>query len=594
MAISVTGLDVHTQVGTGTWTDYVSGPASSSTTATFLSSTSARGRKFTGFKGFAFEINASGESLENSIVLVRFLVNGGLGATLAADGARIRLEDTSANTSDWTVAGSDTYKGGWFEAVIDTANTETLNSGTAATLSTIRYVGIYLNAAASSGGDPNVYVDEVLTMPNTGLTLAGNTTQLFNELATWDDASLYGVITKKSGAIFSKCPLILSPDASDHVSSDEILVFEEPIYEDNTNIDSALTLQGMSSADSDTITLTRLTAVCAKNTSINGTNANKKLDFASATDIVATNSVFNGFNGTVAALGGSGNDYTGCTFQNCAKITDTGAVLRSCTFRNTITTAGSYLWVNAQSDIQSSAFDVASGTHGIQHDTIESVYAGSSTNTGSETTTLESSTSDFVTGTPVAVGEYIYNETDNSYGKITVITDSDTLQHEALQGGTNNFWTNGDAFSISPVQTYTNLTFSGAGTHVNNTATGNDGLFVSKSGTSDPSTATGNVKFIGSVPITITVVDKDNQGIGTAQTAVYLSSDNSELLNTDTNGSGVASGSFTGSTPATVYIRVRKNSPGDTRYRTFSTSGTIESSTGLSATIVLRQDDIVT
>jgi hypothetical protein len=91
MAISVTGLTVHTQNGGGTWQNYGSGGGSGSTTATFLAGTSSQGRKFTGAKGFAYEVNASGTDLSSSIIVVRFLVNGGLGATLAGGGASIRI-----------------------------------------------------------------------------------------------------------------------------------------------------------------------------------------------------------------------------------------------------------------------------------------------------------------------------------------------------------------------------------------------------------------------------------------------------------------------------------------------------------------------
>lgn len=371
MAISVSGLTVHTQEGSGTWKDYVGGPASSSTTATFYSGASSRGRKFTGYKGMGFEVNATGADLSNSILVVRFLVNGGLANNLAADGAQILAEDTSGNISYWTVAGSDNYPGGWFDAVIDTANTETTNSGTAATLSAIRYVGIWLNAAASSGGDPNVYVDEVLSLPNTGLTLAGNTTNLFSELATWDETSRYGVITRRSGVVYAKCPLILSPDATGHTSTDETLVFEEPIYEDGTNIDSALTLQGLSSSDLDPIALTRLNARCHDETSIGGTNADKKLDFASATDITANTCTFDGFNGATMALGGSGNAFTDCSFQRCSQITDSGAVVRGGFVRNTAAAAteAALLWT-VSSDWEDTTFAMgAANSHAIEIET---------------------------------------------------------------------------------------------------------------------------------------------------------------------------------------------------------------------------------
>jgi len=95
-----------------------------------------------------------------------------------------------------------------------------------------------------------------------------------------------------------------------------------------------------------------------------------------------------------------------------------------------------------------------------------------------------------------------------------------------------------------------------------------------------------------SVPVTITVVDEAGNPVVTAQTSVYLSSDNSEVMNADTNGSGVAATTFTGATPAGCYIRVRKTSTGSTKYFPASTTGTIASSTGIATTVVLREDTI--
>jgi len=94
------------------------------------------------------------------------------------------------------------------------------------------------------------------------------------------------------------------------------------------------------------------------------------------------------------------------------------------------------------------------------------------------------------------------------------------------------------------------------------------------------------------VPVTITVVDEAGDPVSTAQTSVYLSADDTEVMNTDTNGSGVATASFTGTTPAACYIRVRKGSTGATKYFPTSTTGTIAATTGLTTTVVLREDTI--
>jgi hypothetical protein len=588
MAISVTGLTTHTQTGGGTWIDYGTGGGSSSNTTLYVSSTGSRARKFTGAKGFAYEVNASGTDLSNSIIVIRYLLNGGYAATLAAGGGILRLEDTSGNQSDFYIDGSDTYSAGWKVVVIDTANTESANNGTAATLTAVRYVGLVVNAAAASGGDPNFYIDEVLSMPNTGLTMAGNTTNLFDELATWDDTSKYGVVTKVGPITYSKCPLIASPDASDHASTDEVIVFEEPIYEDGTNIDSALTLQGLSSSDADTITFTRLTAICEDNGTINGTHADKELDFTSASDIVANDSTFRGFNGTTVHLGTTTNDYTGCTFQDCSQVVDTGAVIRQCIFRNSTTTSGSYLWDNTNTDLQNCVFDVASGGHGIEHDTIESVATGTVTTPDATGVTLTDSGASFLS--TVSAGEYVYNETDNSYAKVVTVDSNTQITTDGLTGGTDDQFGSSDAYSISPAQAYTDITFTGAGTHVNNTATGSDGLFISKAGTSNPSTSTGNVVFIGSVTVTITVYDESSTVISAARVGVYLTSDRTEVLNADTNGSGVATTNYTGTTPAAVEIRARKASSADSpKYKNFSSLQTIGAS-GLDFAVTMLED----
>jgi hypothetical protein len=596
MAISVTGLTNHTQVGSGTWLDYGSGGGSAINTDVFLSSTSSRARKVSnGIKGFAFEVNAAGTDLSNTVIAIRWATLAGVGAldTRALSGVVIRVEDTSGNQSDWAIDGADTYGGGWRVSVIDTSVVETTNSGTAATMTAIQYVGIVWDATASiGGGDPNCYIDEVLSWPNTGLTIGGNSTSVLSDLQTFDDTNDYGIFETRSGILYSKANLVISPDASDFSDADVTLVFENPAYYDGTtapNISACLSEVGLSSSDADNTTLTRCVVVADTNGGeITNTDSNREFDISGATDFDLDTCTLRGFDGTAAvSLGGSGQSITATTFQDCGQVTETGAVIRDSVFRNSTNTAGSLLWDNTTTDVQDSLFDVASGGHGVEHDTIESVATGTVTTADGAGTTLTDTAANFTSTT--AAGEYIYNETDGSYAVITSVDSATQVTCEALQGGTDNDFDLSDAYSISPAQAYTNLTFIGAGTDVNNTATGSDGLFVSKSGTSDPATATGNVVFIGSVVVSVTVVDGTNTPIENAQTTIRLSSDNSEIINTDTNASGVAAGNFTGSVPAAALVKVRKSSTGDTRYENFSTTSTITTD-GLSLTVVLTED----
>ncbi len=96
--------------------------------------------------------------------------------------------------------------------------------------------------------------------------------------------------------------------------------------------------------------------------------------------------------------------------------------------------------------------------------------------------------------------------------------------------------------------------------------------------------------FQGSVDVTVTVTDAVGDPIEFAQTSVFLTSDDSPIFNKDTNASGVATGSFAGTTPVSCYVRVRKSSTGDTKYIPFSTSATIASESGLDLGVTLVVD----
>jgi hypothetical protein len=92
--------------------------------------------------------------------------------------------------------------------------------------------------------------------------------------------------------------------------------------------------------------------------------------------------------------------------------------------------------------------------------------------------------------------------------------------------------------------------------------------------------------------INIYVKDEKAQNIVGAQTAVYTDPGDVELMNEDTDGSGLASQSYNGAKPQAVKIRVRKSSPGATKYFPVATVGTITVD-GLTTTVVMREDNVV-
>jgi hypothetical protein len=110
---------------------------------------------------------------------------------------------------------------------------------------------------------------------------------------------------------------------------------------------------------------------------------------------------------------------------------------------------------------------------------------------------------------------------------------------------------------------------------------------------SNGSTYRGNlVTFVTSRTITITVQDKDTNAVSGAQTAIYRVSDKYEIMNEDTIGDGTATQGYSGPN-ANIEVRVRKASPGATKYKNFSTLAYIGSG-NFSLLVTLIEDPINT
>jgi hypothetical protein len=138
---------------------------------------------------------------------------------------------------------------------------------------------------------------------------------------------------------------------------------------------------------------------------------------------------------------------------------------------------------------------------------------------------------------------------------------------------------------------YTRLYFSGNTYDVLNSS--GSAITVNKAGTpaSNPSTSEGSsVTFSGSVSVEITVRDQGQTVINGARVGVYTNdTSRTQIVNENTNASGIADGTWSGSTPQSVEVRVRYSPSGSTRYFPFSQIATIGTS-GLSLDVTLRED----
>ncbi len=103
-------------------------------------------------------------------------------------------------------------------------------------------------------------------------------------------------------------------------------------------------------------------------------------------------------------------------------------------------------------------------------------------------------------------------------------------------------------------------------------------------------TLKGTVIIVNTVNLTITVKDESGAIIQNAQTAIYTDdASRTQLMNEDTNASGIAETSFNYTGDQDIEVRVRKASPGDTQYVNFSTLGKIESG-GYTLLVTLAED----
>lgn len=121
-------------------------------------------------------------------------------------------------------------------------------------------------------------------------------------------------------------------------------------------------------------------------------------------------------------------------------------------------------------------------------------------------------------------------------------------------------------------------------------------LTINADNQSNPSdvveTGGGSTNIVNTVAITINTVDSNNDPVADISCAIYKASDDSELLNEDSDALGVATEQYNFVGEADVYWRVRESPVAGNRYRAKSGVGTIKS-TGFEVTVVMEPDPLV-
>lgn len=305
--------------------------------------------------------------------------------------------------------------------------------------------------------------------------------------------------------------------------------------------------------------------------------------------------------------------FSNMTFNNCSEIALNGAGIADSKIRDTrattsqgavaITSAGEGDGVdriafinNNDGDIGHSIRITDAGTYTFDGHTFS---GGGPAERNFNTGTGVNSSTDIVTVDAAhgyADGDAVYYQDQGGIQNIG-LTDG-TLYYVNAQSATTLSFHTTKADAIADTSRV-DLTSGGSETHYIYSAKAdvynNSGgaVTINVSGGDTPTVRNGSgasTNVVSSVTLSVKVIDKNNQPIQNAQTAIYRVSDDSQLMNEDTDVNGNATESYGGTTPADIYVRVRKSSTGDTRYVPASTTGTIQGGIGSSLTTILTED----
>lgn len=132
--------------------------------------------------------------------------------------------------------------------------------------------------------------------------------------------------------------------------------------------------------------------------------------------------------------------------------------------------------------------------------------------------------------------------------------------------------------------------YSNTSADINNTSGGTVNISA-RDTTAPPTTYTGTTYIRNDVWLRVYVYDQGGLPIENAQTAIYLSSDDTQLMNEDSDVDGLAEELYDYDGEENVYLRVRKSDVGDTRYKQHGSTGKILAS-GLNVVVTLELEPL--
>lgn len=480
-------------------------------------------------------------------------------ADIASNGGlQISLGD-GTNTDYFYIGGSDTYGGGWQQFVIYSGNTPDVDNS--ANHSAITEVGFRMATTSKPRNVPaNLWLDA--WNYGDGFTVTGGTSGDeidWSHIATVDAASAYGIVSEVDGVYFLSGEITIGDGISTTYFSPagQIAVFKDLtvlstlykiIFFDDASALTNIDIQSgaWSAAGTQRFTLD------ASETTINSFTVNGL-------------QMSKGAAGTAFHAGAT---VTSNVFNDCLQIDPSTSTFQLNTITGYTGTGSAILGPSSTTNFKDNIYiDNTDGTNdpsAIEFDTVGSYELSGDSFSGNDFDILNSDNASTITA-----GSFVV-----------------TRGYKILTVGSTDYTLIGSPDNV--VGTKFVATGVGAGT-----GTATEVLVINKSDGANPTTASNtgtnaDTLFVGSVPVTITVIDEVT-GLAIATTprvTIQKDSDKSDIDIAAVNGSGVYSYSHTGTTPLDIVGWVRENNVVGTDYVPKDFSGTITAS-GFSLTVAL-------
>lgn len=614
-------------------------------TTTFIEGTGSIAEQITDSRRWVMWDNNATQNLANNVVYV-WLNCGvvGLLDTLANGGMRIRVAGaSSADFKEWNVGGNDSWpplasKGGWVQFVVDLESTADAAGGAWSTTqanTAIQFIGYSAITTAMTIVGDNMWIDSIWTLADgtAGILVqgkSGGTTAW-----TWDDIVTQVGLGSGAARAGPAGTVVLNTsidwfidDGTDHAfdsTNDIVLLDSQATMPADLYLFRVL---GAATGTSD-FTLGIKTGTGDDASGAQGTimvNTDTALRYTWDTDIanIDTANVYGStfLGGGTFNIGSAANEWISCSFLDCQKavVTNSLQLRNSIINPSVVVDAGdSFMETDDLTDIRFCSFEAQTGDgHAVELvtplDTVQTSkgnkFAGFGVNPAQFNTetgvngTTEVITTDAAHG--FATSDAIYYN-DKGGTETIGLTDGNQYWVRNLTSTTVSLHTS--AADAGTDTARVNLTASGTGlgeTHElgdETAAVFNDqagAVTISVTDLGDGPTIRNGVgastTVSNDVNVTVTVKDEAGAAVNLAQVSVHEGTDpenpGAEVMNADTNASGIATTTFNFVSSQPIIIRIRKSSTGTTRYFPVAATGTITAA-GFTLTRTIVLDNIV-